>query len=130
MADVVQLVPRPVAPKAPRGLSKLARAEWDRIAPILRERGTLTAETEQLVAAYAGAVGMIAEIDREMSRPGFRMTIKGGNGVPRAHPLIGSRNRASQNALQYAKRLGLFSAPASPSNKGGAVADDYADLGI
>lgn len=130
--NVVRLVPKAPASAAPRGLSKAARAEWDRLAPMLRERGTLTPENEPLLGAYVGAVALIAEMDRELSKRGTRLTIKGAGGVPRVHPLIGARNKASQNALQFAKRLGIIGsgAPAPSSNQGGDGADPYSSLGI
>ncbi|MCJ2065046.1 P27 family phage terminase small subunit [Methylobacterium sp. J-088] len=129
-ARVLTLVPKPPVVAVPRGLSKAAREEWKRLAPVLRQRGTLTAETEPLLVAYVGAIGMIAEIDRELR--GAKLTIKGANGIPRVHPLVGARNRASQNALQFAKRLGIIGSgtPAPSSPKGGDDADPYADLGI
>lgn len=132
MADVLRLVPKVPKSSAPRGLPKAARDEWDRLAPMLRERGTLTPENEPLLGAYVGAVALIAEIDRELGKRGTKLTMPGPGGVPRVHPLIGARNKASQNALQYAKRLGIIGsgAPAPASKQGGEDADPYSDLGI
>lgn len=131
MHSVVRLVPKPPASTAPRGLSKAARAEWDRLAPMLRERGTLTPENEPLLGAYVGAIALIAEIDRELSKRATKLTVKDAHGMPRVHPLIGARNKASQNALQFAKRLGIIGsgAPAA-QEQGGTGHDPLADLGI
>jgi P27 family predicted phage terminase small subunit len=116
-------------PKAPRGLSKAGRTEWARLEPLLRARGTLTDANVPLLAAYCGAICMIAEIDRELSKS--RLVVKGSTGVPRVHPLVGARNRAAANVLQLARRLGILGSGAAPeSSKGGALGDAYTDLGI
>jgi len=131
--NVVQLVPRSAGRSpgsgVPKGLSRAARAEWNRLAPVLRERGALPPELEPLLAAYVGAMALIAECDRAMAKQG--VTIIGANGIPRPHPLFGARNKASQNALQLAKRLGIIGsgAPTAPP-KEGEGADPYSDLGI
>lgn len=129
-AKVVKLVPPEVAPVAPKGLSKVARAEWLRLAPLLRAKGTLTAENQPLLTAYVNAMGLIAECDRELGKG--KLLIKGANGMARPHPLLGARNKASQNALQLAKRLGIIGTGTTPAQpKGGAGnADPYSDLGI
>lgn len=117
-------------PAAPKSLSKAGRAEWTRLFPLLKAKGTLTAENEPLLAAYCGAIALIEECDRELGKG--KLLIKGANGVARPHPLIGARNKASQNALQMAKRLGIIgdgTAPAQPPG-GAADGDAYTDLGI
>lgn len=130
MADVVQLVRKPVEAVPPRGVVKGAREEWRRLSGILRERGALPPEREALLIAYVNAMALIAECDAELDKRGTRLTITGPNGVPRVHPMIGARNKASQNALQFAKRLGIIGSgtPAKPT--GGDEHDAYSDLGI
>ncbi len=129
---VLKLVKTPAVPPlvAPKSLSKPARAEWLRLHPLLKVKGTLTAENEPLLAAYCGAMALIEECDRELGKG--KLLIKGANGVSRPHPLIGARNKASQNALQMAKRLGIIGDGTVPAQvKGGAGdADPYSDLGI
>jgi P27 family predicted phage terminase small subunit len=117
-------------PRAPRGLSKAARAEWLRLEPLLRQRGTLTPENGPLLVSYVAAMDLIAACDKELSRA--KKIVKGANGIPRPHPLIGARNKASQNALQLAKRLGIIGSGALPEPcKGGAAdGDAYTRLGI
>lgn len=129
---VLKLVKTPAAPAlvAPKSLPKAARAEWLRLAPLLRAKGTLTPENEPLLGAYCGAMALIEECDRELGKG--KLLIKGANGVSRPHPLIGARNKASQNALQMAKRLGIIgdgTALAQPPG-GAAHGDAYSDLGI
>jgi P27 family predicted phage terminase small subunit len=129
---VLKLVAKPpvAGSAAPKCLSKAAKAEWTRLAPLLRAKGTLTPENEPLLTAYVNAMGLIAECDRELGKG--KLVIKGANGVSRPHPLLGARNKASQNALQLAKRLGIIgdgTAPAQPPG-GAGNADAYSDLGI
>jgi len=115
---------------APKWLRKEARAEWQRLFALLEKKGTLTPENEPMLADYCGARSLIAECDRELSRA-KRLTITGADGNARPHPLIAARNRASQNAISLAKKLGIFGTNASEQPKGGAGdADPYALLGI
>lgn len=128
--NVVKLVKTPPPLVAPKMLSKSARAEWLRLAPLLSAKGTLTAENEPLLAAYCGSMALIAECDKELGKG--KLLIKGANGIARPHPLLGARNKASQNALQFAKRLGIIGdGSAPPQGQGGSDnADPYAALGI
>lgn len=129
---VLALVKKAAVPPlvAPKSLQKGARTEWLRLAPLLRAKGTLTPENEPLLGAYCGAMALIEECDRELGKG--KLLIKGANGVSRPHPLIGARNKASQNALQMAKRLGIIGDGTAPAQtQGGAGdADPYAELGI
>lgn len=130
---VVKLVPKTAENPAfipPKSLKKAARDEWTRLCALLRAKGTLTEENAPLLTAYVAAMAMIADCDKELARA-KSMIVYGGNGVPRAHPLIGARNRASQNALQLAKRLGILgSTVTNPTKDPAADGDDYARLGI
>lgn len=121
--------PPAARPKAPRGLSKAARTEWLRLEPLLRAKGTLTEENGPLLVSYVAAMDLITQCDRELSKA--KKIVKGANGIPRPHPLIGARNKASQNALQLAKRLGIIGNGTAPAHgKGGSGGDAYSDLGI
>ncbi|MBK3403752.1 P27 family phage terminase small subunit [Methylorubrum populi] len=123
------MVTKADAPAVPKGLTKAARAEWDRVAPVLRDRGGLPGEREPLLVAYCNAMALIAECDKSLSKRGGLM-IKGANGIERVHPLFGARNKASQNALQLAKRLGIIGSGAPAKPTGGDEHDAYSDLGI
>lgn len=129
---VVRLVPKQAktpARSAPKWLRKEARAEWLRLRALLEEKGTITPENEPMLADYCGARSLIAECDRELSRV-KRLTVTSSDGTVRPHPLIAARNRASQNALSLAKKLGIVGA-SPPETKGGAGnADPYATLGV
>jgi P27 family predicted phage terminase small subunit len=127
-AKLLKLVPP--APEsalvAPKSLSKTARAEWLRLAPLLRAKGTLTPEGEPLLTAYVNAMALISECDRELGKG--KLLIKGAGGTMRPHPLLGARNKASQNALQFAKRLGIVGDGKAPPASGGT--DAWTDLDL
>ena len=118
--------PKPGSVPAPSWLSDSAREEWERVAPVLAGRGRLAPEMEGLVATYCAAVATVREAESAMAREGF--TITGPNGVTRAHPMVGPKNRAAATVLQLATRLGLLGD--APADKGGAADDPYADLGV
>ena len=112
---VIKLVAKAPAPvsAAPKSLSKAAKTEWLRLAGLLRAKGTLSPENEPLLTAYVNAMALIAECDRELGKG--KLLIKGAGGTLRPHPLLGARNKASQNALQLAKRLGIIGSGAAPA---------------
>lgn len=113
--------------RAPKGLSRSAKAEWARLEPLLRSKGTLTAENEPLLRVYASNVGLLADLDRELADAAMIIEV---NGIPRPHPLIGARNRAAATAIQLAKRLGILGNGSTPKGGGKADGDAYSDLGI
>lgn len=131
---VLKLVARPKKPAkvknpAPTWLSKAARAEWLRLRDLLEKKGTLTAENKPLLADYCGAQALIAQCDKELGKS-RKLLIRGPGGIAKPHPLIGARNRASQNAISLAKKLGIFGASPNSSQGGAGDADPYARLGI
>ena len=131
---VLKLVAKPKKPAkvknpAPTWLSKASREEWLRLHNLLEKKGTLTPENQPLLADYCGALAMIAQCDKELGRS-KKLLIRGPNGVAKPHPLIGARNRASQNAISLAKKLGIFGAAPNSSQGGAGDADPYSKLGI
>lgn len=113
-------------PPAPAHLPARVKAQWDALAPGLAARGLLTPENLPLVAAYCGDLAVIADADEVMSREG--MTITGADGVTRPHPMARPRAMAAARAIQFGKRLHLFTARETP--KGKKAKDPYAALGI
>jgi P27 family predicted phage terminase small subunit len=125
-AEIVKLVKKPAAPVAPKGLSRDAKAEWLRLYALLKAKGTLTPANEPLLVAYVSAMALIAECDRELGKG--KLLIKGAGGTVRPHPLLGARNKAAQNALQFAKRLGIIGDGTAPPTSGGPDAWSSMDL--
>lgn len=132
MAKVTKLVAkaggRSPVPVAPEWLSDEARAEWDRVAPVLHRRGALTDATRGILESYCSAVGTGRQCEIALAREGVTITSPSGS---KPHPCLGAKNRAAAVALQMAKRLGLFSDAEQAKTGGGHGENDpYADLGI
>lgn len=92
----VTLVPNP-----PAWLSKDAKAEWRRVAPILvTERRTLTTADLATLENYAIAVGVMREASRQLTREGLVVAGK-------RHPAYGILHSAQTDARLCAAELGL-----------------------
>lgn len=62
--------PVPIAPKCPRWLSKEAKKEWKRIAPILERLGLLTELDMANLAEYCRAYAQLVEADQFLQKHG------------------------------------------------------------
>lgn len=91
-------------PPPPAWLSRLGKAEWRKVTPILVERGHLTDADLGTLAAYADAAGQLAEATRLVNREG--MVVATANG-PRKHPAISIQINARNQVRQLAAELGL-----------------------
>lgn len=91
-------------PKPPAWLSKEARAEWRRVAPILVERKTLTEADLGTLESYATATGIVQQAQRQLNTDG--LTVVSPQGVKR-HPVLGVQNQAMTTARLCAAELGL-----------------------
>lgn len=115
--------PLTAAPQPPRWLSKDAKAEWDRVAPILiEERRTLTIADLATLANYCTAVGQVAEAARIIGKEG--LTFMSGFG-PKRHPAVAIRSDGMTQARQLAGELGLT--PSSRSRPAMREDDDDND---
>lgn len=117
-------------PKPPAWLSKDAKAEWRRVAPIIiTDRKTLTLADLASFASYCCAVGEIMEASRIISREG--MTYQGNSG-PKKHPAVSIRTNAMTQARLFAAELGLTPVSRSrPSIRNDSHEDqDASDLGL
>jgi P27 family predicted phage terminase small subunit len=99
VAGNMQAVPPP-----PSWLSRAAKAEWRKVATILTERGHLTDADLGTLAAYADAVGQLAESTTIINREG--MVVETPNGL-RKHPAISIQINARNQVRQLAAELGL-----------------------
>lgn len=92
-------------PAPPNWLSKDAKAEWKRIAPILiSDRKTLTLADLASFASYCCAVGEVAEASRIIAAEGMTFT---GQSGPKKHPAVSIRTNAMTQARLLAAELGL-----------------------
>ncbi|MGU3496298.1 phage terminase small subunit P27 family [Xanthobacteraceae bacterium A53D] len=113
-------------PDPPAWLSDDARAEWERVLPILlNERRTLTIADLASFANYCTAIGQVAEAARILSKEGLTFT---GTSGPKRHPAVAIRSDGMTQARQIAAELGLTPASRSrPAIREGS--DDGQGLG-
>lgn len=132
MAKVARLVAKKGgktdAPAAPAWLSPEARDEWERVAPVLHDRGALTQATIGTLETYVASAATVRQCEVAIAKEG--VTVTGPGGIPRAHPCLGMKNKAAAVALQLAKRLGLFDDAERAKGGGGSDDDPYRALGI
>lgn len=108
-------------PKAPSYLSKEAKAEWRKVAPILvQERKVLTEADLPTLATYCAHVGMVQQAERAINRYGLIME------DGKRNPAYGVLKESSLLLVRCASVLGL-----TPSDRSRAsmmeAADDDAD---
>ena len=107
-------------PKAPSYLSKDAKAEWRRVAPILiNERKVLTVADLAALENYVIAVATMREAHRELEASGLLID---GKRNPASTILL----QAQQQQLRAAGELGLT--PAARSRAVMAAGDDDEDF--
>ena len=89
---------------APAWLSKDAKAEWQRVMPILIERRVLTDADLASFENYCVAIGQVREMERLIKRAGHVVETDRG---PRAHPAVKIQSDAMTRARLLASELGL-----------------------
>ena len=99
---------------APEFMGPDARAEWDRVYPLLVERKILTRADLGILENYCEAIGMAREMGREIKRLGAVQLIyaidKEGNSrviSSRKNPAVSVQSDASNRARLMASELGL-----------------------
>lgn len=98
---------------APTWLSAEARAEWDRLVPILAQRRVLTEADVGILENYCCATGTVREMDREIQRLGAVQKVykldKDGEAILvgiRKNPAVSIRDAAMTQARLMAAELG------------------------
>lgn len=115
-------------PAPPAWLSKDAKAEWERVAPILiTERRTLTVADLSMLANYCTAVGQVAEAARIIGKEGLTFMSASG---PKKHPAVAIRSDGMTQARQIAGELGLTPASRSRPAMRDDNGDDVSDLDL
>lgn len=112
-------------PPAPAWLSKDAKAEWRRVAPILvNERKVLTEADLGTLESYCIATGTVREAHRTLNRDGLVVAGK-------RHPAFGMMNAAQTTARLCAAELGLTPVSRSrPAIREESNDSDFADLDL
>lgn len=116
------------APPAPDHLDEHAREVWERLAPILINKGRLEPEYEDSFAAYCVMAGHVVAMSHEISMMGSWYEAKTRNGVQQKHraPWV-QLTQAVVGMNQLAARFGLT--PVDEARlKSGGQGDLFADL--
>lgn len=106
--------PRPsdlVAPKPPAWLSKGARVEWRRLAPVAFNLGSLKFADMRAFGLLCETLAQAEDARRTIARDG--MTIAAGSGGRKAHPALRVLATAQAQAAKLMAEFGLTPAARS-----------------
>src|ERR1700720_3017152 len=122
------LAPLAVSLKPPSWFSKDARAEWQRVMPILAARNTITEADLPTLENYCTSIGTVREAQREINKHG--LIVESARG-PKRNPAFGIQNAAMTTARLCASELGLTPVSRSrPSVRESDGDQDNDDLGV
>ncbi|WP_407192522.1 phage terminase small subunit P27 family [Bradyrhizobium sp. STM 3566] len=115
--------------RPPSWLSKHAKVEWHRVAPILIDRRILTNTDLTSLEHYCTAAGQVREMQKIVAREGSVIMTERG---PRAHPAVRIQADAMTRARLLAAELGLTPVSRNrPAIRTDQEDDDSAsDLGV
>lgn len=117
-----------MASAVPGWLSKDAKAEWQRVMPLLIERRILTDADLASFENYCVAIGQVREMERLIKRAGHVVETDRG---PRAHPAVKIQSDAMTRARLLASELGLTPVSRSrPTVRNDNDDPDSSDLGV
>lgn len=116
------------APIAPEHLDDHAREVWDRLAPVLVNKGRLEPEYEDTFAAYCIMAGHVVAMSHEIAMMGSWYEVKTRNGMQQKHRASWVQlTQAVAGMNQMAARFGLT--PVDEARlKGGAQGDLFDEL--
>ncbi len=103
--------------KPPTYLSRYAKKEWKRIAPLLLKNTLLTYADISALAAYCQAYHRWIESEKLIRTHGYTTTTDKGNVIQR--PEVGAANKAMEIMLRYGKEFGL-----TPSSRTSLYVDE------
>jgi P27 family predicted phage terminase small subunit len=98
-------------PQAPEYLSELERAEWRRVAKLLKAAGLLEALDKTALAAYCNCYATWVDANSHIKDEG--MVIVSTMGFPIQSPYVGIANKALANMMAILREFGMT--PASRS---------------
>jgi P27 family predicted phage terminase small subunit len=116
-------------PDMPNWLDKEARAEWQRVVPILQELRVLTLLDRGLLANYCAAWWLCVQATRLYVREGLAPKAKRGSKMARPHPMVKVATEARAQALRLAAEFGLTPSSrsrVSTAEPGAAIGDESA----
>src|SRR5262245_14806969 len=95
-------------PKTPAHLGKLARDEWNRIAPELFVLGLLTSADVNLLAAYCVTYERWRTCEAKLAASGeMELTLLTTNGNVAWNPLVGMASSACRDLLKLSEQFGF-----------------------
>ena len=97
--------PEAGVPSAPRELSKEARAEWNRIVPLLREENILALVDLAALVAYCDAYGTWQKATRVLTAKG--LTFKTPMNYVQQRPEVSIAHQARKQMVDFAREFGL-----------------------
>ena len=103
--------PKIEIPLVPEHLTELAKAEWNRIAPVLARLGLLSGLDRAALAAYCTVCGRWVEAEEALKKTG--PVVKSPSGYPMISPYLVVANRALEQIRAFMTEFGL--SPASRS---------------
>lgn len=104
-------------PEPPEWLDGVGLSEWIRVRDLLRSRGLLSADDWAILNVYGGSVQMMDRAARVLGQHGITSIAK--NGMEIQHSAVGTFNKASEQIVRVASRLGL-----SPADRASMTAPD------
>ncbi len=87
----------------PKYLSKTARAEWNRVAPLLEEAGILQEIDASILASYCQMFGHWRSSEDDIARNGLVITVSSQTRTGKSEKPI--QNPAVRNAIQFHKSM-------------------------
>ena len=90
---------------APKHLSAEAKAEWKRVAPVLKAAGVLTPADRGALAAYCQAWARWVEAERKIETEGMVTTTP--SGYEMQSPWVGIANKALELMRAFAAEFGM-----------------------
>lgn len=111
LPDLDKLPPSSI-PDCPDHLGDTAKAEWDRIVPLLNDMGLLTRADMAQLAGYCAAYGRWREVEHEIKEAQKSGKLKGllvktPNGYPQISPLLVISNKSQEQMHKFAAEFGL-----------------------
>ena len=97
--------PEVKAPACPTHLSRIAKAEWKRIIPMVVNLGLMTKMDRAAMAAYCQSYGRWVDAENKVKERGDVVKTPDGKIVP--NPYLGVANRAMDNMRKFLVEFGM-----------------------
>jgi P27 family predicted phage terminase small subunit len=129
-------------PIAPSWLSKVGRAEWRRILPLLIERGSLTAADATAPGSYCMCVSRYVTALSSLEERGTEVetTVLDSNGAAHKkwviNPILKVAESSERSMFRFLRELGITPAarervkPTKPTTRGKSLLEQLAEQGI